>query len=306
MAKKEIDWVAVAVLCLAMMVWASSFVALKASIGPIGPMSVVFGRMVLGSLCFVFFIKRFLKLEFRREDIKYLLLMVAFEPCLYFLFEAKALQYTSASQAGMITSLAPLMTAVVAGVFLKEIITKQLLFGSTLAVAGAIWLSLSAATNESASNPLLGNFLEFLAMASGAIYTIIVRYLTQRFSALFITALQSFAGALFFAPFALWEYHNVPMNVTTDALLWVAYLGVVVTVGGYGMFNYALSRIEANKAAAYINLIPVFAVLMAFAILGERLGLIEIIASLVILTGVFISQVPIRVAKKFGIKRPKI
>jgi len=289
---QKIDLFGMVLLLIAMLTWASSFIALKSAIGPLGPMSVVFGRMVVSSLCFVYFIKGFLKLEFTKKDIKYILLMTAFEPCLYFIFEAKALQYTTASQAGMITSMMPLMTAIGAGIVLKEVITKKVMIGSFIAVVGAIWLSLSAQSSENASNPMLGNFLEFLAMICGAWYAIAIRYLTQRFSALFLTAAQGFVGAIFFFPLAIWEYNTISMNVTNEALLWVLYLGVVVTIGGYGMFNLALSRIEASRASVFVNLIPVFTVILAYLFLGEVLKPTEIIASMVILCGVAISQMP--------------
>ena len=298
MEKKSIDWIAVGALVTATLVWASSFIALKSAIGPIGPMSVIFGRMVIASFCFIYFIKGFLKLKFTRKDIKYIALMVAFEPCMYFIFEVKALQYTSAGQAGMITSMMPLMTAIGAGILLNEVITKKLLVGSFLAVAGAIWLSLSADTNADASNPLLGNFLEFLAMVCGTGYAISIRYLSENFSAIFLTAIQAFAGALFFLPLAVWEYNTITMNFTLDAFLWVVYLGVFVTLGGYGLFNFALGRVEASKASVYVNLIPVFAVILAYLILGEKLTFTQIIASGIILTGVFISQMPTEKLKK--------
>lgn len=303
MIKKNIDWIAIGVLCTAMMIWASSFIALKSSIGPIGPMTVIFGRMVIASLCFLYFVKGFLKLEFSKTDIKYIALMALFEPCLYFIFEVKALQFTSASQAGMLTSMMPLITAIGAGILLKEIISKKLIIGSLLAVSGAIWLSFSASAGESASNPLLGNFLEFLAMICGAGYAISIRYLSSKFSAIFLTAIQAFIGAVFFFPLALWEYNTIEMTFTTDALLWVVYLGVVVTLGGYGLFNYALSRMEASKASMFINLIPVFTVLLAYIILGEKLTFIEIIASGVILSGVFITQLPTERLKKVRFRR---
>lgn len=275
-----------------MMTWASSFIALKSAIGPMGPMSVVFGRMIVASLCFVYFIKGFMKLEFTKKDIKYILLMTAFEPCLYFIFEAKALQYTTASQAGMITSMMPLMTAIGAGIALKEVISKRLLTGSAIAVLGAIWLSLSAQSSENALNPLLGNTLEFLAMVCGAWYAIAIRYLSQRFSALFLTAAQGFVGAIFFLPLAIWEYNTLEMHPTMETFGWILYLGVVVTIGGYGMFNLALSRIEASKASVFVNLIPVFTVFLAYLFLGETLNPTEMMASGVILFGVVVSQMP--------------
>ena len=292
MKKSSVDWMAVAAICMAMLVWASSFVALKAAIGPLGPFTVTFLRMCIASLCFVYFLKDFAKLKFTKKDIKYIALLTFLEPCLYFIFESKALQYTSAGQAGMITSMMPLITAFGAGVFLKEFISKKLIIGSSIAVIGAILLSVSASSMDNATNPLLGNFLEFLAMICGSGYAISIRYLSARYSAIFLTAIQSFIGAIFFFPFALWEYNTIVQSFQLETLLWVIYLGIVVTLGGYGLFNYALGRIEASKASVYVNLIPVFTVFLAFFILGEKLSFVEIVASIVILIGVFISQMP--------------
>ncbi len=293
MVKKDIDWLGVGALVIAMMVWATSFVALKSAIGPLGPMSVIFGRMLFASLCFVYFIKQFTKLSFTKKDLKYIAVMTLFEPCMYFIFEAKALQNTSAAQAGIITSMMPLITAVGAGFILKEVITKRVILGAVLAVIGAIWLSLSASSDANAINPLLGNTLEFLAMICGAGYAISARHLSAKFSPLFLTAIQAFVGAIFFLPFAIYEYNTMEMHITQSAFLWTLYLGVVVTLGGYGMFNFALGRIEASKASVFINLIPIFAVIAAYILLGERLKFVQFLASGVILTGLFISQMPI-------------
>ena len=42
------------------------------------------------------------------------------------------------------------------------------------------------------------------------------------------------------------------MTFSLEALAWIAYLGVIVTLGGYGLYNYALSKIDASKAAALL------------------------------------------------------
>ena len=288
---KKFSYIGILSLIFAMFIWASSFIALKAAMEDLGPFTVIFLRMLIASLCFVYFIKSFLKYDFSKKDIKFILLLALFEPCLYFIFESKALQLTSASQAGMITSLMPIITAMAAGYFLKEIITKQLIFGSLIAMSGAIWLSLQGTTSISSPNPLLGNFLEFLAMACGAGYTITARYLSDKYSALFITAIQAFIGAIFFTPLFIYEYFTIPLNITMNSFLWVLYLGVVVTLAGYGLYNYALTKIQASKAAVFVYLIPVFTLILAYFVLNEKLSIIEFIACLVILVGVFISEV---------------
>ncbi|RWS48772.1 EamA family transporter [Arcobacter venerupis] len=274
-----------------MFIWASSFIALKAAMEDLGPFTVIFFRMIFASLCFVYFIKDFIKYDFSKKDIKFILLLALFEPCLYFVFESKALQLTSASQAGMITSLMPIITAMAAGYFLKEIISKQLIIGSLIAMSAAIWLSLQGSTSISSPNPLLGNFFELLAMACGAGYTITARYLSNKYSALFITAIQVFIGAIFFTPLFIYEYNTIPMNFTFNSFLWTIYLGVVVTLAGYGLYNYALTKIPASKAAVFIYLIPVFTLILAYFVLNEKLSFFEFIACFVIMFGVFVSEV---------------
>ena len=287
---KSFSFIGILSLIFAMFIWASSFIALKSAMKDLEEFTVIFLRMLIASSCFLYLIKDFLKYDFTKTDIKYILLLAVFEPCFYFIFEAKALIYTTASQAGMITSLMPLITAMAAGYFLKEIISRKLIVGSVIAMSGAIWLSIQSTSTIDAPNPILGNFLEFCAMICGAGYTIVARYLTEKYSALFITAIQSFIGAIFFFPFFIYEYVNYDMNFSLQAISWILYLGVVVTLGGYGLYNFSLTRIEASKAVVFIYLIPVFTLILAYIILGEELSFEGLIASSTILFGVFISQ----------------
>jgi len=188
----------------------------------------------------------------------------------------------------------PIITAMAAGYFLKEIISKQLIVGSVIALLGAVWLSLQATSSISAPNPLLGNFYELLAMICGAGYTIVARYLSEKYSALFITAIQVFIGAVFFFPFFIYEFANNDLIFSTNAILSILYLGIVVTLGGYGLYNYALTKIEASKAAVFIYLIPVFTLILAYFVLNEKLSIAELIACFTILFGVFISEAPFK------------
>jgi len=281
----------------AMFIWGSSFIALKSAMQDLGEFTVIFFRMLIASFCFIYFIKSFAKYNFTKKDIKLIILLAFFEPCLYFIFEAKALLYTSASQAGMITSLMPIITAMAAGYFLKEIITKQLILGSFIATCGAIWLSIQAQTTIVAPNPLLGNFLEFCAMFCGAGYTIVARYLSNKFSALFITAIQAFIGTIFFFPFFLYELYTTEIYFTNISILWLLYLGIVVTLGGYGLYNFALTKIDASKASMFIYLIPIFTLVLAYIFLNEKLSTSELITCCIILFGVLLSQLKFRKTK---------
>jgi drug/metabolite transporter (DMT)-like permease len=218
-----------------------------------------------------------------------ILAMCLCEPCCYFLFESAALVHTSASQAAMITTMLPLLVAMAAGVFLGERISVRTVCGFFIAAAGALWLSLGGKGTEQAPYPALGNFLEFLAMICATGYTILMKQLSKELHPFFLTGLQAFVGALFFAP-ALLLPKVQATAVSGSGVFMVLYLGTVVSVGAYGLYNFGISRIPASQAAAFVNLIPVFAFLLGYLILGERLTFWQGIASGVVFVGVLVSQ----------------
>ncbi|WP_245613591.1 DMT family transporter [Pelobacter seleniigenes] len=277
-------------LILASLFWASSFVALKIAFRSYHPMQVIFGRMFIASLCLLVFLPALRKINWRRKDIKYLLLMAISEPCLYFIFEAKALQHTSASQAGMITAMLPLLVAIMAWAWLKEKIRRQTMSGFFLAIVGACWLSLASDTDLNAPNPLLGNFCEFLAMICAAGYTVSLKHLTSHYPPLLLTAFQSVIGSIFFFPFLLMPQIGFPHGWEPLPGLAIIYLGTVVTLGGYGCFNFGVSRVPASQAAGFVNLIPVFGVVLGMLVLGDQLNLSQWLACGLVFGGVWLSS----------------
>lgn len=290
MAGKYPGWLPIVGLITAMLLWSSSFIALKLAFQGYSPMVVIWGRMVIGSVCFIFFYRQLRHVNFHRGDLKYLLFMAACEPCIYFIFEAKALQLTSASQAGLITAMLPLLVALGARLFLKEIVSRKTLIGFTVAISGACWLSLAGETTSDAPNPLLGNFLEFLAMVAATGYTLSLKHLSTRYTPLFLTAVQSWIGAVFFSFFLLSPDINIPREFLPVPALAVIYLGSFVTLGAYLLYNFGVSQIPASQASAFVNLIPVFTVLLGFLILGERFTPSQYAASGLVLLGVYLSQ----------------
>lgn len=278
-------------LILAMLLWASSFIALKFAFRTYDPLVVIFGRMLVASICFLVVAKRVTRaLQYRRGDYKLLLFMVLSEPCLYFLFEAKAVENTTASQAGMITAMLPILVMIAAAFFLKERIGGKSWLGAIIAVGGVCWLTLLSAPTEDAPNPLLGNFLEFLAMLCAAGYTIALKALTERYTPFFLTALQAFAGCLFYFPLLFFPSTKLPQAFHLGPGLAILYLGAIITLGAYGLYNYGLKHVPANKAASFVNLIPIFSVFMGWLILGETLTIGQIVAGIAIIIGVYLTQ----------------
>lgn len=277
-------------LTLAVTLWASSFVVLKIAFQTYHPMQVMFGRMLIASLCSLIFLPAFRRIRWRRSDLKYLLLMGICEPCLYFYFEARALELTSAAQAGMITAMLPLLVAIMAWLWLKEQISPQTLCGFFLAIIGAGWLSLAGQSSVHAPNPLLGNFYEFIAMACAAAYTVAVKHLVSYYPPLLLTAFQSALGTVFFLPFVLHPAVGLNFAWQGNPSLLVIYLGTFVTLGAYAFYSYGVRAVTASRAAAFVNLIPVFSVLLGMLVLQERLTVGQWLACGLVFCGLWISS----------------
>lgn len=290
MFRTKSEWLPAFSLTLAMVLWAVSFIALKLAISSYDPFFVIFARMIVASICFLLLIGKFGRNTYQKGDAKYILFMTLCEPCLYFILEAKAIQNTTVSQAGMITAMLPLMVAIAARIFLNEIVSKKTLSGFVIAIIGVCWLSLDSEPSLNAPNPALGNLLQFMAMGCSTGYVITLKRLSARYQPLFLTALQAFTGSLFFFPLMFLKSSSLPTHFDMIPVLCIIFLGVFVTFGAYGLYNYGVSRIAANQASAFVNLIPVFTIFLGWMVLGEILTGSQYMACALVFLGVFLSQ----------------
>ncbi|MCG8470274.1 MAG: DMT family transporter [Desulfobacterales bacterium] len=281
---------ALASILTAIVLWSGSFVALKVAFQSCDPYFVIFCRMALASLCALLFYRQIRRCAYRKGDWLFLIGMGLCEPCFYFLFEAKALMLTTASQAGMITALLPVMVAVGAWVVFRERMTWRIASGFFLAIAGVAALTWGGEATKMAPNPALGNFYEFLAMVTATGYTLLLKRLSSRYTPLFLTAVQSVAGSLFFGVL-LWFFDiPLPQSLPLHVGLNILYLGTCVTFGAYFCYSYAMVRMPAAQASAFINLIPVFGLVLGWAVLGEVLAPHQYGAGALVIAGVYLSQ----------------
>lgn len=277
-------------LTAASILWASAFIAFKLAFQAYDTMFVVFARMLVACVCFAPLYPRFRSQPYRAGDWKPIALMGLCEPGLYFLFETAAIKNTEAAQAGMIVAMLPLLVAVGAHFILKEKVSPRTWAGFLVAVIGAALLSVMSTATESAPNPALGNFQEFLAMICAMGYTILLKQLSRRYSPMFLTFTQAVFGCLFFLPLMFLPGQSLPTEFVLIPALSIVYLGAASTMGAYGLYSYGVSKIPASQASAFVNLIPVATIIMARLVLGEVFSVGQYLASALVLGGVILSQ----------------
>jgi len=275
-------------LIMAMLIWGSSFAAMKRAVMVYDPIVITFARLLISALVLLPFWRRMGAVHYRRGDWKWLLLMALCEPVLYFVFESNALRLTSSAAAATIIALLPLTVALAAQWLLREVVTGRLYVGLLVSVAGVVLLTGMGNETELSPHPWLGNTLEFLAMLCAVGYTLVVRRLSAHYPALFLTAVQAVIGSALYLP--LLPFATFTTAVDGTALLAVWYLGAVVSVLAYLCYNQALSVLPASRVAAYASLIPVLSVFFGWVLLGETLSWLQGGAVLLTLAGVVYSQ----------------
>ncbi len=292
----EGGWLPSVALLGAVLLWGSSYAAMKTVVASFGPMGTVWARMVVASLIFgLAGWKDVRRMRFGR-DWKWLVLLFLFQPCLYFLCEGFAVHYTSSVQAGMISAVLPLMVMFGAYVILGEKSGILVWAGCLLSLAGVVWLTAGSVPTRTAPFPLLGNLLEVAAMACGAGYMLLVRKLSGSYAPWMLTGMQFMAGSLFFLP-GVWV-SETSWNVSFEAYLLLLYLGACVTLGAFGLYNWGIARVPAGRASVFVNLVPVIAVCLGVTCMGETLSTDQAMACGVVFAGVLLAQMKVPVFLK--------
>jgi drug/metabolite transporter (DMT)-like permease len=271
--------------------WGVSFLATKTALnGGFSPLTVVWLRMAIATLVLIPFWRRLPKPDYRTGDIGWIALVCFLQPGVYYLCENYAIGLTTSSQAGVISAIVPLLVAAGAWLFLHEHISAQTIGGIALSIAGVVALSLGAKAAAQAPNPVLGNTLEVIAMASAAGAMIALKHLLTRYDPWLLTGIQCVAGAVLFLPGALLSHPSTWLAAPPIAWASVAYLGVFVSLAAFGLYGMAAKILPASRASLAINAVPIVALLAGWLVLGESLGLVQVAGCIAIASGVALGQ----------------
>ena len=277
-------------LAAAVILWGTSFVATKAALTGFGPLVVAAMRMLISSAVMMPLWSRVPAPDRRPGDWRLLAVIALCYPCLYYVFEGNALTLTTAGQAGTVSALVPLLVAVGARVFMSEHLSGRAVVGLITSLMGVVVLSLASPGQTGAPDPALGNALEVLAMVTYAVSMLTLKRLTSRYNPWFLTGLQFLVGAVLFLPAVLLTPLDAWGRAPLDAWIGIVYMGLLVTILPAGLYNFALSRMAAGRTAMAINLVPVVALVTGWAMLGDNLAPLQLVACVVVFGGVVLGQ----------------
>ena len=283
-----------AALLITILIWGTTFIATKVLLRQVGPLQLTLLRFVIAFAALAPFAAR---QGFRLKDVfnPVFLLFGLTGTALYYALQNLGMSYTSVSSTSLILSIVPVLTAVLAVIFLKEKLSPLRIVGIGLVTLGMVLVAISSTgSSEESPNPLLGNLLVFACAVSWAVYTIQGRKMVGTYPALVMTTASTGAGVLFLLPFSGWEaaVSGLP-HFTASGLVLMLYLGIVASALTMFLWNYALHYLSASVASTYINLVPIIGVASAY-LLGEKPPLLQLVGGALAITGVLISSLKSR------------
>ncbi len=198
-----------------------------------------------------------------------------------------ALTIAPASDGALIVpTINPVLTVLFAS-FIGERLTTNKLIGLAIATVGAAVVIGAATGLTFTGQRLVGDLLMLGGAACWSVYAILGAITTRHGSPLGVTAIACLAGAAMLFPLGFLEhgYADVP-SWPFGAWLDIAYLVVFSTTIGFVLFYWAVRRFGAGLASMVSYLVPIFALIQAVTILGERPSPLEIVGGAIILVGV--------------------
>ncbi|MGE5384037.1 MAG: DMT family transporter [Omnitrophica WOR_2 bacterium] len=278
---------------LSMLFWGMSFIWTRIALADFNPITVILFRLILSSLILLLVIKISRSQEkIAKEDRKWFLLLALSEPFFYFLGENFGLQYVSPAITSAIIATIPLITPIVAFIFLKEKIDKYLVSGVLLSFFGIIYMLVNPDLSLNASSK--GIALIFLAVFSAVAYTFFIRKLAHKYKAITILTLQNIIGAIYFLPiFLIFDVKELMVShFSLNAILAIVQLAIFASSIAFLLFIIVVAKLGMIKANIFTNLIPVFTAIFAYFIIGEMITLQKAIGIILVITGILISQIP--------------
>lgn len=277
---------------LSMLFWGMSFVWTSIVFEYYPPITTVFLRLIISTALLFTGIKLFGKMEkIDRKDYKLFFLSALFNPFFYFLGESYGLKYSSATISAVIIAIIPLFTPVVAFYTLGEKLNKMNFVGIVISFSGIIVMLANKDFSISASPK--GILLLLFAVGSALGYSVYLKKLSMKYSAVFIIAVQNLLGAIYFLPVFLFldfnEFITVPLNFRLVSSLLA--LAIFCSSLAFVFFTISTREIGISKTNIFANLIPVFTAVFSYFILSEYFNIQKIAGMLIVLFGIYLSQI---------------
>lgn len=288
---KESNFIYHLVAFLTVCVWGTTFVSTKVlMINGLSPAQIFTLRFAIAYILMLAFShKRLFADSWRDEGLMALLGITG--GSLYFLSENEAMNFTTTTNTSLIVCSCPLFATLLVRMFYKSarINTVQLL-GALLAFVGMGVVVLNGRFVLHLSP--VGDALAFTACICWAIYSLLMKMVSERYSAAFITRKVFFYGVLTITPYYIIEPGMPAMEIFLKPAVIgnLLFLGCLASMVCFLTWNWCISKLGAVKATNWVYFNPITTMMAASLILGERITVYFLLGAACILAGMYLAE----------------
>jgi drug/metabolite transporter (DMT)-like permease len=274
-------------------IWGANFAIIKSTLSEITGQTfnaLRFGGAALLTLTLTWIVERDLRIP--RQDWEIVLLLGLIGTPVYQILFIYGIARTSASNASLILATTPIFVALFGTLTRSEKISRRNWIGVLLSFAGLFLLIGGSSSGlVIGSQTLTGDLLVLVAAVIWAIYTILLKRPTQRNSALKITAWVMVSSIPLLITVALPDLRSQDWHaISPQSWLGLLYSAALAIAIGYVIWNTGVQRIGSARTSVYSYLVPLVAVLVAWAFLGESMQPLQALGAVGILLGVALGR----------------
>ncbi|MGL4594119.1 MAG: DMT family transporter [Thermoguttaceae bacterium] len=271
-----------------------SFMFAKVAVTTAGVIDTLTWRFVIAFVAFYLYLAIARKsICWNWKTVLQLLPLAICYPIAFFTFQACGLLYVTSAEAGILTAMAPILTAILAAVCIKERTNFKQYAAITLSVAGVIYITTMKSGTDATSGSMIGYALILMSCCASAGYTIFNRVSIRSLGATEITFYLMLAGVLFFMPISIGNHiadgkflaFFVPL-CNTRFIVAILFLGLFSSMVTTLLASVALKRLTSAQFAVFLNLSTVVAIVAGWLLMKENIQIYHIIGTSMILVGV--------------------
>ncbi|MBE5106651.1 DMT family transporter [Bacillus thuringiensis] len=290
MHNKKWDFRIICAHAFTIFIWGTAFPAIRMGLESYTPEHLTLLRLLIATIILLLFSFIY---KLRLPDLKDIPVIFIFGALGFTIYHI-ALNYgektVNAGSASLIVSVTPIVTAILASVFMNEKIKLNGWIGGVISFVGVAFISLSQGDSIQLNS---GGLFILLAAVSESIFFVFQRSYLKKYGFLpftIYTILSSTVSMLIFSPGIYQEIIAAPIEVNLS----VIYLGVFPTVLPYIALAYIISHAGASEATSSLYLTPVTACFIAWIWLGEVPTFISVIGGGITILGVLIAHLTIK------------
>ncbi len=273
-------------------IWGTPPVVARALSGDLPPVALAFWRWLAAALIMLPLVGAALRAEWPRlkPHLRPLVIVAAFTSAGSSL-SIVAVYFTTATNAVLVNASQPAVTAVVAWLITRERLTRRQSVGGGLAFLGILVMVCRADPRVLLSLDInAGDPIMLLAVVAWSAYAVNLhrqRYLPSGDILMFVI---SVVGAAMLLPIYAVEIVTAGTFAAGPGIgLAIVYLAVIPTLFATHCWNNALGVLGANRAAIFINLIPISGAVFAMLFLGERLFAYHLLGAGFVCIGIWLA-----------------